>query len=593
MSAQNGFPGSQGWPGKSPNAQNAADSNDTRQTTGQPAAWQQHRAPSPPYLGPAAGQHEAGASAAPAPHGAGQQQWPNSPQSGGYAQPQNYGQAGVHSLSQVISQSQNRGPAQSYTPPPYAAQPAAPPVQQNPSYAPQFESAFQNHAPPRAAAQQPQAPDFAHARQAAPPPHYAPSPGYGSAPGQSYPHPQAAQWPSAPSRDYEIGSYMPPQPRGYQNNATAEREPTLNDWGQAAEYSDDQHRQPGVDDLGFAQAAGGELDPAYGEDDQDYDYEEPPRRRRPALVMVALAGAVLVGGGLAYGYKMVVGDSGGGQPPVIKSALEPSKTKPADAGGKQFAHSDSKLMGRLGEGAGAGSVSVAASASADASDQDSSGTRKVATLVVGRDGTIQAPPAAQLAPASTGVPGLTVVDALAPQAAIAAPAPVAPPAATPAEPQVVNAGPQKVVVTPPLAAPQPPPQSTGSVSDAGADVAPPSPPPVKPKKIAAAAPAAAEALAAPKAAASPTGANGYVAVLASVPTSSSSRMDALKRYADMQQKYASLLTGKTPDVTEANLGAKGNYHRLVVGPPSSRDQASSLCSQLKSQGYNDCWVTAY
>ncbi|HPG89207.1 MAG TPA: SPOR domain-containing protein, partial [Hyphomicrobium sp.] len=91
----------------------------------------------------------------------------------------------------------------------------------------------------------------------------------------------------------------------------------------------------------------------------------------------------------------------------------------------------------------------------------------------------------------------------------------------------------------------------------------------------------------------PTGANGYVAVLASVPRSDSSRMTALKRFADMQQKYGSVLNGKTPDVAEANLGAKGAYHRLVVGPPASRQQASTLCSELKAQGYADCWVTAY
>src|SRR5205085_10585372 len=41
---------------------------------------------------------------------------------------------------------------------------------------------------------------------------------------------------------------------------------------------------------------------------------------------------------------------------------------------------------------------------------------------------------------------------------------------------------------------------------------------------------------------------GYVAVLASVPKSASSRMDALKRFADMQQKYGEVLAGKTPDV---------------------------------------------
>ena len=54
----------------------------------------------------------------------------------------------------------------------------------------------------------------------------------------------------------------------------------------------------------------------------------------------------------------------------------------------------------------------------------------------------------------------------------------------------------------------------------------------------------------------------------------------------MQQKYGTALAGKTPDVAEANLGAKGSYHRLIVGPPGSREQASAVCVQLKAEGYN-------
>jgi hypothetical protein len=61
----------------------------------------------------------------------------------------------------------------------------------------------------------------------------------------------------------------------------------------------------------------------------------------------------------------------------------------------------------------------------------------------------------------------------------------------------------------------------------------------------------------------------------------------------MQQKYGEVLSSKTPDVQEANLGAKGVWFRAVVGPPSSREAASGLCSQLKSAGYSGCWVTAY
>jgi cell division septation protein DedD len=86
---------------------------------------------------------------------------------------------------------------------------------------------------------------------------------------------------------------------------------------------------------------------------------------------------------------------------------------------------------------------------------------------------------------------------------------------------------------------------------------------------------------------------GYVAVLASVPASGTSRITALQQYADLQQRYAGILQNKTPDVTEANLGEKGRYHRLVVGPPGSKDGANSVCSQLKTAGYASCWVMAY
>jgi SPOR domain len=78
-------------------------------------------------------------------------------------------------------------------------------------------------------------------------------------------------------------------------------------------------------------------------------------------------------------------------------------------------------------------------------------------------------------------------------------------------------------------------------------------------------------------------------------SSHKSRMDALKVFADMQQTYGDVLASKTPDVLEADLSARGlgTMYRLVVGPPGSRDAASGFCSQLKSAGHKDCWVTAY
>ena len=342
-------------------------------------------------------------------------------------------------------------------------------------------------------------------------------------------------------------------------------------------------------DLGFGQPAGGELDQAYQEEEgQEYEEEAPSRGRRPLMMVAVLAGAIVFGGGMTYGYKAIFGGSSAGDPPVIKSAAEPSKFKPADGGGKQFAHTDSKIMGRLGDGS-----TVAAAAETDnGSDMDANGTRKVSTLVVGRDGSIQAPAPDESAeaptPGTVAVPGLTLVDGLgtARQATVPSTVVNAPPAPPPAQKAAAVAKTAAATKTAAVVNPAPPAEPTGSIEPEEAAVQPAAKPAKKVKTAAA-------ALATGGSTSVATTGSGFVAVLASVPRSDSSRMDALKRFADMQQKYAGVLSGKTPDVAEANLGTKGSYHRLVVGPPGSREQASSLCSQLKSQGYNDCWVTTY
>ena len=69
--------------------------------------------------------------------------------------------------------------------------------------------------------------------------------------------------------------------------------------------------------------------------------------------------------------------------------------------------------------------------------------------------------------------------------------------------------------------------------------------------------------------------------------------DAQSAYAAAQQRFPSVLGSLSAQIQEANLGERGTYHRLLVGPPGSRAQASSLCADLKTAGYNDCWVTAY
>lgn len=395
---------------------------------------------------------------------------------------------------------------------------------------------------------------------------------------------QYDQWPAGHDpRDYDLGSYMPTgaagQPAYGEPAAPSHGGQFDPHWQDPLAYAADPQGGAGA----YYAQLGGESLPVAGHgqgpddadaDDADYEYEEAGRGRRGLLIAVALVGAIAVGGGLAYGYKAIIGPSPKGTPPVIKADMRPAKSQPADPGGKQFAHSDSKLLGRLeAEGGSADSAQQAAG------DTDASGVRRVPTIVVSRDGTIS-PPAAEprLPPPTVSVPGMTIVDGFGGRATpAAAPAPRTVEPASPAAPPP----PAQIIAK---AAPQPPapraePESPVPVRSAV--VQPQATPAAKPAVVR-------QAAVAPKTNAASA---GYVAVL----SSQRSRMDALKTFADLQQKYVGVLQNKIPDVQEADLSARGlgTMYRVVVGPPSSREAANDLCGQLKSAGFQGCWITTY
>lgn len=488
-------------------------------------------------------------------------------------------------------------------------QPANPPSNREPGYhypqqtpaapaAPQME--------PYRAATQPPYPQQPHAAQ----PHRHSGLASGAAPtGATHPRPRQQpeqapdlrganyeQW-SIPAQGpdpqgYDLGSYMPasespPQSTLHAHPDQLARGDSLQaqpEWSPHAQQLTG-HGEPALEQAyhggsqpKYEHVHAGALEQNYPLEDGEYEIEEPRRGSWTMRIAGAVVVAVGLGFGLAQVYKLVVGSSPEGATPLIIGDSGPSKTKPTDPGGKQFAHTDSKIMGRLGD-------------NSSASETDGSGARKVQTLVVGRDGSI-VPPAAP--PPQTGsvtpsvaVPGMTVVDGFGgqfPQTNNPAPpkAPMAPLAATAQSPVVVNSpnSAQKPVVIARTTPTNRPVNTAPAAAKAPAAPKAPAPGASTPKK-----PAPPPTTA--------TGSNGYVAVLASVPVSSRSRLAALQRFADMQQKYGSVLQNKTPDIREANLGERGTYHRLLVGPPGSRAQASSLCSQLKSAGHTGCWVTAY
>ncbi len=320
---------------------------------------------------------------------------------------------------------------------------------------------------------------------------------------------------------------------------------------------------------------------------------EPETRRGPRAIVVvgALVAAIGLGGGLAYGYKSLT-SGGSGKLPILRADSAPTKAQPTEAGGKQVPHTDKKFLNRLTDERGQArpvpvSILPPAGPEREAASGDGS-TRRVPTMVVNRDGSIAPTGSTQTAPPPiAGVPGM-VIEGLPPRAPQPqlreAQQPVAAPPravaedvrpAPPAPRRVASAQPAVAVEPPAAAAPAPAPERADTerrrpvVRQAARTVESPSP---------AAAPATTS-----------TGTSGYVAVL----SSRKSHMDALKTFADMQQKYSSVLQGRTPDVRETNLGDKGVWFRVVVGPPGSRESANGVCNQLKTAGYVGCWVMTY
>jgi cell division septation protein DedD len=325
------------------------------------------------------------------------------------------------------------------------------------------------------------------------------------------------------------------------------------------------------------------------------------RGRSAFMVGSALLGAIALGGALAFAYKQ----SGGGlseQPPLVTADSRPVKELPDQPGGKDFAHKNKLIYDRLQNGdepdadhlvprqenvavpalpastetAGmptpvastdlattqavdqAASGAPTAVASVDDAAAADGGPRRVKTMVVRPDGSVQAPP---MPPEGAATPA--VADAPADMQLAAAGPPPAQAAA--AAPPAVEAPPAPVAKP---AAPQ--------------QVAALQPAPVKPKP---AKPAVQTAAATPAAATAPT---KYVVQVGS----KKNQTEALASFADMQQKYPTLLANYRPMVQKADLGAKGTWYRLRIGPISDKTAAAKLCSQLKSQGMPDCLVTS-
>jgi cell division protein FtsN len=79
---------------------------------------------------------------------------------------------------------------------------------------------------------------------------------------------------------------------------------------------------------------------------------------------------------------------------------------------------------------------------------------------------------------------------------------------------------------------------------------------------------------------------GYVVQV----SSQRSQDQAEAAFADLQQRYGSVLGGLNSSIQRADLGEKGVYYRVRVGPWTSREEAVSVCEALQGAG-GTCFVT--
>ncbi len=320
------------------------------------------------------------------------------------------------------------------------------------------------------------------------------------------------------------------------------------------------------------------------------------------MVGSALLGAVALGGALAFAYKQSGGAMNGSEPPLVQADNRPVKEAPDQPNGQDLPHKNKLIYDRLesadkpetdhlvprqedvavpampasvdtaglsGQAPSAPQVTEAVDTgtvppgTVATVDDPEGGPRHVKTMVVRPDGSVVPPAVAGVAAAPAQAP--------APQQVASGEAPMAAPAAQPPVQAHMAAAPPG-----PAAAAASEPQQVASI---------PPQAPAKPKPVkATAAPAAAEDPA-PKAAA-PKSPSQFVVQVAS----KQNQTEALATFADMQQKYPTLLASYRPIVQKADLGTKGVWYRLRIGPINDKAVASKLCSQLKSQGLNDCLV---
>jgi cell division septation protein DedD len=309
--------------------------------------------------------------------------------------------------------------------------------------------------------------------------------------------------------------------------------------------------------------------------DGDDDYAEPKKGGSKKLMAAVLVGAVVTGGGLAYLYKSQVGGSETGEPPIMTADTRPIKEKPSDPGGREFPGGSKLIYDRLNDGGGDEPTRVAAR------DEQTPANDVPGVVTTSASGTLEERIQNALRDAKKP-------DDQAPASANAAstldtPRPVKTEIFRP-DGSVDSSRVQRRQApadgdTAPVAASAP-----KGVVAREAPAAPAQAAPARTQQLAAATPAQAPTPA-PAAAATTTGEAGMFVQIAA----RNDQAAAMAAFADLQQKYSNVLGNHSPSVRKVDLGEKGVWYRLLVGPMANKAEADKLCEDLKTAGMKGCF----
>jgi hypothetical protein len=330
---------------------------------------------------------------------------------------------------------------------------------------------------------------------------------------------------------------------------------------------------------------------AFTDDVFDDDYYGRQRRKKSGrslnLAVGIVLGLAIAGGAGWYVFRGEGFSFTPGAPQTIKAEETPYKIKPENPGGMQVENQDKLVYDRVAKGAAPNRVEnllpppeepkappQKPKITADDQKAMQDAVRAVTAEPAKPEAAKPVPPAAE-PPKPAPEPAKQVAEAAKP-AEPAKPAPEPPKVATePPKPEPAKPEPAKTEApkTDPLAeavvaaaggkTSASGPIDTGTPATAADKPAPPSP---APPEVAAVTPSAA----APRA---------YQVQLVSVPSEEAANAE----WARLSKRHGELFANLTHAITKADLGERGVYYRLRVGPLADKAAADALCAALANE----------